>query len=394
MRAPEREPFWSHRADMGKFWIILGIFVGIAISFSIGVIEQGAIVLALLIIGLEIFSFVKSDPKRLTNENFSPKVCVVICAHNEEKVIHRSLRSSLNQDYKNLRIVLVDDASSDRTLEFAKEVAKEDEKVFFLKNEKNLGKFRSMMRAVENTDAEVYFFIDADNEIPRNYVGNYVKLMEKVDAMETPLAAYNQSDSFTSLLHNAEITALSFVRFSNLFPSFTGRGMVVKRKVLEFIREKKIEGVDDGAVMNSAVELGKFRYFFPRGPVLREMATTTFQEFLKQRDRWYTLGMYEAMKNGAKSVLFAFGFSSGFVSGTIAFSFSGVAHSLVLPSFVFIAFVFGVILHYMFGLGKNPVQGGMSAVVLIFLNAYLVSISMVKAIFGKVPRKWYKVERS
>ena len=374
--------------------LIWGVFLGVVVSFLLGASWLGIVVFTAMIFAFLIYSFSRSDPSRFFDENYNPNACIVICAHNEEMVIHRSLRSSLNQDYEKLKIVLVDDASDDHTTEVAKEIAGEDVRVIFLKNERNLGKFRSMMKAVRSTDADVYFFIDADNEIPNDYVRKYVKLMKNVDAMETPIAAYNQHDSFTSLLHNAEITALSFVRFVNFFPSFTGRGMVIKRRVLDFVEKEGIEGMDDGAIMNSAVDLGKFRYFFPRGPVLREMATTKFDDFLRQRDRWYTLGMHEAMKNGAKSVLTAFGFEIGSVWGTVLFSLFGATHLFLLLLLVATTFGFGVILHHTFGLGKNFIQAGFSMMILAFLNAYLVTVSMVKVLLKKVPERWYRVERS
>jgi len=41
-------------------------------------------------------------------------------AYNEEKVIVRTIRSVLNSDYANLRIIVIDDGSSDRTAEVAR----------------------------------------------------------------------------------------------------------------------------------------------------------------------------------------------------------------------------------------------------------------------------------
>ncbi len=374
--------------------LIWGLSLGAVLSFLLGVSWLGVAVFVTLIVIFMIYPFLKSNPSRFFDENYNPNACIVICAHNEEKVIHRSLRSALNQDYENLKVVLVDDASTDRTSEVAKEIAGEDNRMILLRNERNLGQLKSMLKAVESVESDIYIFIDADNEIPSDYARKYVKLMKNFDIMGTPISAYNQFDSFTSLLHNAEITALSFILFANLFPSFVGRGMIVKKKVFDFIREKGIKGVDNGAMMNSAVERGKFRYFFPRGPVLREMATTKFSDFLGQRDRWYTLGIYEAMKNGARSVLSAFGFGVGFIWGTVLFSLLGASHLFLLHFFVIATFIFGVILHYTLGLGKNFVQAGFSTTILAFLNVYLITVSLVKAILGEVPERWYRVERS
>ena len=51
---------------------------------------------------------------------FLPRVAVLIPAFNEEKVIVRTIRSVLNSDYPHLRIIVIDDGSSDRTSEVAR----------------------------------------------------------------------------------------------------------------------------------------------------------------------------------------------------------------------------------------------------------------------------------
>ena len=52
---------------------------------------------------------------------FNPRVAVLIPAYNEEKVIVRTIRSVLNSDYNNLRMIVIDDGSKDRTAEVARE---------------------------------------------------------------------------------------------------------------------------------------------------------------------------------------------------------------------------------------------------------------------------------
>ena len=45
---------------------------------------------------------------------------MLIPAYNEEKVIERTIRSALASDYPNLRVIVIDDGSSDKTLEVAR----------------------------------------------------------------------------------------------------------------------------------------------------------------------------------------------------------------------------------------------------------------------------------
>lgn len=43
--------------------------------------------------------------------SYKPKVAVLIPAYNEEKVIERTVRAALNSDYRNLRVIVIDDGS-------------------------------------------------------------------------------------------------------------------------------------------------------------------------------------------------------------------------------------------------------------------------------------------
>ena len=53
----------------------------------------------------------------IADPNYRPRVAVLIPAYNEEKVIERTVRSVLESDYPNLRAIVIDDGSSDRTVE-------------------------------------------------------------------------------------------------------------------------------------------------------------------------------------------------------------------------------------------------------------------------------------
>ncbi|HEC1730435.1 TPA: glycosyltransferase family 2 protein [Campylobacter jejuni] len=66
---------------------------------------------------------------------FYRSVSIIIPIYNVEKYLDECLKSVINQSYKDLDIILVDDGSSDNSLNIAKEYAKKDERIFLITKE-------------------------------------------------------------------------------------------------------------------------------------------------------------------------------------------------------------------------------------------------------------------
>ncbi|ANV97999.1 hypothetical protein BBW65_03925 [Helicobacter enhydrae] len=67
------------------------------------------------------------------------KVAIVIPIYNVEKYLRECLESVIHQTYKNLCIVLVDDASTDKSFEIAKEYFDKDSRVVLISHDHNRG---------------------------------------------------------------------------------------------------------------------------------------------------------------------------------------------------------------------------------------------------------------
>ena len=67
----------------------------------------------------------------------NPLVSICIPAYNSAPFIERTIRSALKQTYDNIEVVVVDDCSSDNTVQVVQSI--EDERVRLICNESNLG---------------------------------------------------------------------------------------------------------------------------------------------------------------------------------------------------------------------------------------------------------------
>ena len=96
------------------------------------------------------------------NKN-EPLVSVIIPAYNAEKCVGYTLDTVINQTYKNLEIIIVNDCSTDKTLDVLNEYAKKDKRIRVMSNDKNSGVAETRNNALKAATGEYIAFIDADD---------------------------------------------------------------------------------------------------------------------------------------------------------------------------------------------------------------------------------------
>jgi cellulose synthase/poly-beta-1,6-N-acetylglucosamine synthase-like glycosyltransferase len=108
-----------------------------------------------------------------TRDDYEPTVTVVIPMFNEGVAIKETLTSLLATEYpaEKFDIICVDDCSTDNSYELAREIARSSNgKLKVIRNRMNLGKRRSINRAVAATEAEIIVSVDSDVVVDPNAV--------------------------------------------------------------------------------------------------------------------------------------------------------------------------------------------------------------------------------
>ena len=90
-------------------------------------------------------------------------VTIYISTFSRLELLKRSINSALNQTYKNIEIIVVDDCSTDGTQEFLKEISKEDSRIRYFLKEKNSGACVSRNIAIKNANGEFITGLDDDD---------------------------------------------------------------------------------------------------------------------------------------------------------------------------------------------------------------------------------------
>ena len=106
-------------------------------------------------------------------------ISIIINVYNCEKYISKCIESAINQTYKNLEILIINDGSTDKTLEICKKNKDSRIKIITTKNQ---GLSMSRNTGLDNAKGKYLYFIDADDYIDNDTIEYLYKLIIKYDA--------------------------------------------------------------------------------------------------------------------------------------------------------------------------------------------------------------------
>ncbi len=114
-------------------------------------------------------------------QNTVPLVSVIIPVYKVEKYLNRCIDSVINQTYKNIEIILVDDGSPDNCGKICDEYAKKDDRIVVIHKE-NGGVSQARNVGVEACHGEYVSFVDSDDYVASDYIEYLHKLISESGA--------------------------------------------------------------------------------------------------------------------------------------------------------------------------------------------------------------------
>jgi len=213
------------------------------------------------------------------------EVSIIVPAYNEERVISDCINSLLALDYpkEKYEIIIVNDGSTDRTVDIVNEFAKDYKNITLLSKE-NGGKASAQNFGLKYSTGRFVLITDADTVVERDWISKMLKDLKKFDIV---IGAYYARDPDTWLekVQNAHY----LIKFK--FGGLKGRPSVgtnigfrkeVVRKIGSF-NESKTSVTED--FIRRAEEAGFKIHFNPKIVVFTK-CTTNIKDFLKQKLRW------------------------------------------------------------------------------------------------------------
>lgn len=106
-------------------------------------------------------------------------VTIVTPSWNSEKYIEETIKSVQSQTYKNWEMIIVDDCSTDNTVEIVKRIAAEDSRVKILVQDVNGGAAKARTRSMQTGTGRFVAYLDADDIWKPNKLERQVAFMKK-----------------------------------------------------------------------------------------------------------------------------------------------------------------------------------------------------------------------
>lgn len=161
------------------------------------------------------------------------KVDIIVPVYNSQKYISKTINSVFRQTYKNWKLIIIDDASTDDTKKILETIFKKKKvrkKITILKNNINMGQAFSRNRGLKYSKSKFVTFLDSDDFWQKNKLKKQIKFMLKYN--------YDFTYSDYKSIKNNKIKTIKTPNFFN-YKNFTKNTsiatstMIIKKKILK-----------------------------------------------------------------------------------------------------------------------------------------------------------------
>ena len=105
------------------------------------------------------------------------KISIVTASYNYENYIKETIKSVLNQTYQDWELIIIDDCSSDNSVNVIKSF--QDDRIKLFVNKQNLGLAKTLKLGIEKATGDWIVFLESDDLITSDYLAKKVQIIQK-----------------------------------------------------------------------------------------------------------------------------------------------------------------------------------------------------------------------
>ncbi len=234
-------------------------------------------------------------------KNYS--LSMVIPCYNEEKSIAGTMDKLLEQDYPNLKkIIVVDDCSTDDSYKIIKEYAKKHSKILAVRTPKNTGNAAGAKNyGVKFANTTLIGFTDADSYPEQGAIKKMIGFFDnpKVGAVTSTVLVYNRN-KFIEKLQAVEYKVIKFSRklleFIDSIYVTPGPLAVYRKKAFDDVRGFDEKNLTEDIEITWHLQFKGYLVKMAVPARVYSIAPSKFKGWVKQRNRWNIGGLQTILK--------------------------------------------------------------------------------------------------
>lgn len=129
----------------------------------------------------------------VNSNNRNPKISVIVPVYNVEEFLKQCLDSLINQSYKNIEIVVVNDKSPDNSQQIIDDYKNKDNRIISIIHKVNKGLGGARNTGIENATGDYIGFLDSDDWLKTN---TFEKLVEEINSSNSDVIKYGRIEKF------------------------------------------------------------------------------------------------------------------------------------------------------------------------------------------------------
>lgn len=228
-----------------------------------------------------------------------PMVCILIPAHNEEKVIRKTVEAMMKFDYPadKFEILVINDGSSDKTGEIVEELRRLDRRVRCYnvpKGEGGKGKSRALNLGMKQTNAEVVAVYDADNQpLPDalRYLVAELLIHPDLGAVLGNFRTINKDRTWLTRFVSIETLSFQAILQGGRWAMFKvatlpGTNFVIWKHLLDDLNGWDEDAITEDSELSIRVYMKGYKIKYIPFAITLEQEPETLSVWAKQRTRW------------------------------------------------------------------------------------------------------------
>jgi glycosyltransferase involved in cell wall biosynthesis len=261
-------------------------------------------------------------------------VSVIVCAKNETDNLTEFIPSILNQDYRNFELVLINDASTDNTLEIMQDFKEKHSNIKIVNVENNEAfwgnKKYALTLGIKAATHEYLLFTDADcNPVSSTWISEMTSNFSNEKTIVLGYGKYNVRKSLVNLCIRFEtlLTAVQYFTYAKLGSPYMGVGRNLAYTKAEFFKTKgfinhiKVKSGDDDLFIQEAANKQNTVINLSPDSFTTSIPPLTFKAWFRQKRRHVSTSSYYQFKHQFFLGLFYFSKLVFYTLTTVLFFF-------------------------------------------------------------------------